>query len=145
MTPWVSDPHSVGRNDARNREPAVHDRFTLQSAIILVMPSLLARAALVCLVVSALPGPAAGGDDHRGLRQALARDEIVSFKTILDWIEQRYVGRIVEVELEDDDGELIYEVDLLSPQGDLIEFEFDARSGEMLDIDGHDPEAARRP
>ncbi|WP_420468640.1 PepSY domain-containing protein [Panacagrimonas sp.] len=86
------------------------------------------------------------GDDHQGLRQALERNEIVSFKTILDWIEENYVGQIVEVELEDDDDDelLIYEVDLLTPRGDKLEFEFDARSGQLLNIEGRDLEAARR-
>ncbi len=102
---------------------------------------------MMCLALSlsclALPA-ATRADDHRGLREALERNELVSFRSIIDWIESQFVGRIVEVEMEDDDGELIYEVDLLTPHGDMLEFEFDARTGELLKISGRNIERARR-
>lgn len=99
------------------------------------------RFLLLCLPLVITPLHA---DSHQGLRSALERNEIVPFRNILEWIEQHYVGRIVEVELEDDDDELIYEVDLLTPRGDVIEFEFDARSGDLKRVKGRDVDAARR-
>lgn len=68
-------------------------------------------APLVSLVLALLIGASVRADDHSGLREALDRNEIVSFKSLLDWIERRYVGKVVEVELEDDEGRLIYEID----------------------------------
>ncbi|HKY92794.1 MAG TPA: PepSY domain-containing protein [Nevskiaceae bacterium] len=88
--------------------------------------------------------PPAAPVEHMGLREALERNEIVSFKSILDWIEQHYVGKVVEVELEDEDDDLQYEVELLTPNGNVIEFEFDARTGELQAIKGRDVESARR-
>ena len=100
---------------------------------------------MLLLAIAAGFAPAIhSGEDHSGLREALARKEIVSFETILEWIEQRYVGEIVEVELENEDHEMHYEVDLLSPHGDLIEFDFDARTGKVLNIEGQNIERARR-
>lgn len=79
------------------------------------------------------------------LRQALQRNELVSFTSILDWIEARYVGKVVEVELEDEYGRLKYEVDLLTPDGDMLEFQFNARDGGLIGINGPNIERARRP
>lgn len=82
--------------------------------------------------------------DHGGLRGALERNEVVPFKSIVDWIETHYVGKIVEVELEDEDGQINYEVDLLAPTGDMLEFEFNAHSGALLSIKGQNIDGARR-
>lgn len=101
-------------------------------------------APLLPLVLALLTGASVRADDHSGLREALDRNEIVSFKSLLDWIERRYVGKVVEVELEDDEGRLVYEIDLLSPQGDLLEFVFDARSGDLLLLKGRNVDAALR-
>lgn len=74
--------------------------------------------------------------DHEDLRRALERNELVSLRTLFDWIEARYEGRIIEVEIDDDDDMLIYEVEMLTPQGNKIEFEFDARSGDLMSLKG---------
>ena len=110
-----------------------------------VMKLPLPALAILCTATVLIPGVAVGDDDHDGLRDALARDELVSFRSIFDWIEQRYDGRVLEVELEDDDDMLVYEVDLLTPGGHKIEFEFDARSGALIAIKGRAVPAAKQP
>lgn len=104
-----------------------------------------ALIALPCLLPLLTSSAAAGEPAPSDLRQALQRNELVSFISILDWIEARYVGKVVEVELEDEYGRLEYEVDLLTPDGDLLEFEFNARDGSLLGINGPNIERARRP
>ncbi|MES0874697.1 PepSY domain-containing protein [Sinimarinibacterium thermocellulolyticum] len=104
-------------------------------------PPLLATCAGALL----LPLAAGGDGDHDRLRSALARDELVSMRSIFDWITQRYDGRIVEVELEDDDGLLVYEVDLLTAEGQKIEFEFDARDGALIAVKGRAIPTPRAP
>lgn len=88
---------------------------------------------------SAAPPPAS-----KSLREAIARNEIVPLKSIMDWIEEHYLGQVVEVELENESGYFGYEVDLLSPAGSKIEFRFDARSGELLSVTGKDLDKAKR-
>lgn len=88
--------------------------------------------------------PAAPPIDENDLRDAVRRNELVSLNTIVDWIDRHYVGKIIEVELSEEKGRLDYEVDLLTPYGDLLEFDFDARSGKLLSVDGHNIERARR-
>lgn len=46
---------------------------------------------------------------------------------------QRYPGaRLLEAELEEDDGYFIYEVELLTAEGTVRELEVDARDGRIL-------------
>lgn len=58
---------------------------------------------------------------------------IVSLEDLLQLALQRYPGaRLLEAELEDEDGKYVYEVELLTGVGAVRELEFDARSGELL-------------
>lgn len=102
--------------------------------------------ALPCLLPLA-PDAAAGSAEPApsDLREALQRNELVSFTSILDWIEAHYVGKVVEVGLENEHDRLEYEVDLLTPDGDLLEFEFNARDGSLISVQGPNLERARRP
>jgi uncharacterized membrane protein YkoI len=43
---------------------------------------------------------------------------------------------MIEAELEREDGLWVYEVKLLRPNGRVVEALFDARSGELLAIEG---------
>jgi uncharacterized membrane protein YkoI len=47
-------------------------------------------------------------------------------------------GRVIEVELERDDGRWIYELELVSPEGRLYEMEIDAASGTVLEVEQED-------
>ncbi len=47
-------------------------------------------------------------------------------------------GRVSEVELEEEDGMTIYEIELVTPDGRLIEVEIDAASGRILALDQDD-------
>ena len=109
-----------------------------------LMPRL-AGGLLMLLAVLLPPSSAAPVEQgQKSLREAVGRNEIVSLKSIMDWIEEHYEGQVIEVELENDAGFFGYEVDLLSPSGSKIEFQFDARSGELLSISGRDIEQAKR-
>ncbi|TDU28947.1 peptidase YpeB-like protein [Panacagrimonas perspica] len=80
----------------------------------------------------------------KSLREAVERNEIVPLKSIMDWIESHYRGQVVEVELENEGGDFGYEIDLLTPEGSKIEFQFDARTGDLRSVSGKDIEGARR-
>lgn len=103
------------------------------------------RARLFALLLSiALAAPAAGDDDHDAVRRARQRGEIVPLAGILADAESRYEGRMIEVELEEDDGIVVYELEMLTPQGKIIELTYDARSGAFLGDEGAGRAAARR-
>lgn len=88
-------------------------------------------------------------EDAALAREAVRNGNFVAVESLLDWIEARYHGRAIEVELEEEDegdGEPpTYEIEWLTPQQHVVEFEFDARNGELLEVEGRGLEAARRP
>lgn len=95
----------------------------------------LKRIAAVWLLVGVW-GPALAGDDHERARDALSAGEIQPLTAILGRAEQLLGGRMIEAELEREDGLWVYEVKLLRPNGRVVEALFDARSGELLAIEG---------
>lgn len=108
-----------------------------------LLPRLLlpALAALLALL-AASPAPA---DEHwHDLHETVREGRIVPLPEILDWLEARYVGQVLEVELECDNGRMVYEVEMLGPQGQVVEFEFDAASGEPIGMEGVNINGMRR-
>ncbi|MGB0212095.1 PepSY domain-containing protein [Algiphilus sp.] len=98
------------------------------------------RAAAL-LIACGLPlsgtGPAMADDiDWRDVHQRVESGEYVPLATVLDWLEARYVGQVIEVEMEREDGIPVYEVEMVGPQGQVVEFEFDAADGSLIGIDG---------
>lgn len=53
-------------------------------------------------------------------------------------LQQYPKARLLEVELEDEKGKYIYEVELLTPSGGVRELEFDARNGRLLSDEEED-------
>jgi uncharacterized membrane protein YkoI len=100
------------------------------------------RIAAVCLLLAAIP--VAADDDRAALREAVRSGQLVPLTQLIDWVQTRYFGEIIEVELERDDGFWVYEIELLAPTGAKIEFEFDARTGDLLEVEGRNLEGARR-
>ncbi|WFM70459.1 PepSY domain-containing protein [Halomonas sp. CKK8] len=100
-----------------------------------------ALAALLTLL-AASPTPA--DEAWRDLHQAVREGRVVPLPEILDWLEERYAGQVLEVELERDDGRMLYEVEMLGPQGQVVEFEFDAASGELIGMEGVNINGMRR-
>jgi len=94
---------------------------------------------------SAPSDPAAAGSageqsEQDEARRALQAGEIVPLSKILAEVEGRFRGKLVEIELEHDettDGaakRLIYEIEILTPEGDLVEAIYDARTGAFLSV-----------
>lgn len=76
--------------------------------------------------------------DYETARQAVDRGDMLPLEQILARIEALHPGRIVEVELEDEDGLWLYEIEVLTPEGRLIEIELDARTGAILGYEEDD-------
>lgn len=102
----------------------------------------------------ALPsGARADEDDQERARQAMLAGDVRPLSELLGRLETMYEGDVIEVELEDaeddmrgPDGQLIfvYEIKILTPQGNLVKLEFNAKNLELLTVYGHDSEKARK-
>ena len=88
------------------------------------------------LILCLLAGPAfADRNDHDRARRALEAGEILPLTQILAVAEGARSGRVIEIELERDDGRWIYELELVTPEGRLYEMEIDAATGAVVGIE----------
>jgi uncharacterized membrane protein YkoI len=71
-------------------------------------------------------------EGHNEARRLTESGAILPLEDIMQSIQQEQPGRILEVELERDDGLYLYEVEILDAQGVVWEFKLDAKSGEIL-------------
>ena len=99
-----------------------------------------------CLMLPVV-GYAGDRDQERALK-ALRAGEVLPLRTMLDEVESRFSGDILEVELDDDeeDGRRIwtYKIKLISPDGNVIKLRLDAKTKEILQIKGRGAEKARK-
>jgi len=74
-------------------------------------------------------------EDFERARQLVSEGKIVPLDTILKRTEIKSGWRLLEVEFERDDGQWIYELEVLKKDGDVIELEYDAETGDFLGVD----------
>ena len=96
------------------------------------------RLLLAAILVLQPAMPAAQFLDHEVARRAVGRGDVMPLEQILALIEARYPGRILEVELEDEDGLWLYEIEILTPTGRVLEIELDPRTGAILSLEEDD-------
>lgn len=63
---------------------------------------------------------------------------IAPLQQFIDDALSRYPGRFLEAELELDDGRYIYELEVVTGDYRVMELEYDAVSGELLDVEEDD-------
>lgn len=83
----------------------------------------------------ALPA-AADDDDHDRARAAVESGRIRPLAQLLATVEQRYVGQVVETDLDDDDDRWIYTFKLLPPSGHVYRVKLDATTGAVVGTRG---------
>ena len=91
---------------------------------------------LVALAVGASPVAVHADDDWLELHREVEAGRILALPTVLNRLEADYIGQVVEVEFERDDGRAIYEIEMIGPDGQIVEFEVDAETGELMSIEG---------
>lgn len=70
--------------------------------------------------------------DHDVAREALRRGDVLPLDKILAIVRQHVQGDVVEVELENEGGQLVYEFKLLASDGRLIKVYASARDGMII-------------
>jgi len=100
---------------------------------------------LLCALLALCAMPArADKRDHDLARQALQAGTVLPLRAILDIVEARYPGQIMEVEFDHDDGEFEYELKVLQADGRLIKLKLDARNGQVLKASSKRDKSRRR-
>ncbi|MEX0950758.1 MAG: PepSY domain-containing protein [Gammaproteobacteria bacterium] len=68
-------------------------------------------------------------DEIRRLKEA---GSIMPLEDIIVKMRRDYPGRIIEIELDEDDGLYVYEIEYVDDDGMVWDLELDARNGELL-------------
>ena len=77
-------------------------------------------------------GKGGHGDSREKLEEARRYGTIMPIELILKTLKQKLKGEILEIELDDKDGRLYYEIYYLDSEGRRIEINVDAATGEIL-------------
>jgi len=77
----------------------------------------------------------ADDDDHERIYKMRQSGEILSLEEILKISRQKVSGQVIEVELEQEKGALIYELEILDKHSKVWEVEIDAVSGQVLKVE----------
>ena len=86
----------------------------------------------LALLLAATPAASRDLDQDEAL-QLRREGLILPLESLLQQVKQRYPGaRLLEAELEEDDGRYIYEIELLTADGVARELEVNARDGRLL-------------
>jgi len=74
-------------------------------------------------------------DDHERARQALAEGLVLPLSTVLARLqEQGWPGQVLKVEFEHEQGQYIYEILLLQPDGRVAKLDVDAQNAQVLKV-----------
>jgi len=111
------------------------------------MKNLLILCTFICsaALLSSAATVSRASDRHIDLHGAVERGEIVPLSQLFSYLQDRYHGNIIEIELEEDDGRLEYEIEMIGPDGQVAEFTFDAKLGILLEIEGYNIKAMEKP
>jgi len=96
------------------------------------MAARLARTLTLLLLLLTGSVDVAIADDVDRVRQLRSNDAILPLSTILAGIEHRFPGTLLEVELEDEHGQVLYELEMLGRDQVIRTIKVDARSGRIL-------------
>jgi uncharacterized membrane protein YkoI len=76
--------------------------------------------------------------DHDDALRAVEMRQALPLTRIMSIAQEAVPGEIVEIELDNEDDRLIYEVKILARNGRVREVEIDARTGAVLQVEDED-------
>jgi uncharacterized membrane protein YkoI len=93
-----------------------------------LLPAILVSLALPALAQDVKP-------DHERAADAVATGAVLPLAEVLARLAQTHPGDVIEVELDDEDGIVVYDLDIVTPDGRLLEIEINAATGAVLDVE----------
>ena len=91
----------------------------------------------VLLIAFMLLGPlhaAFADDDYMEAKRLLETGQILPLEDLLKNLRQTLPGKVLDIELEREDHQIVYEVELLGEDGVIKEVYINARTGKVLSI-----------
>lgn len=79
-------------------------------------------------------GNMASAGDHERARVLLEQGKILSLSEIMKRASSQFPGKILEVELEEKNGLIVYEIEFLGEQGVIMEMLIDAGTGQLISV-----------
>jgi len=101
-----------------------HTHFTIH-----IIPGILLGIMALCPLQLAQ-----ADDDYIEARRLNVSGEILPLEDILKNIKLTFPGKILEIELEQEDGKIIYEVEILGTDGVVREIYINAKTGKLLSV-----------
>ena len=92
------------------------------------------RILCACLALwSAMPyGLLRADEDYREAQRLRQSGKILPLETIVQRAKAVHPGKLLDIELEHDDGRYVYELELLDERGVVWELKYDAATGILL-------------
>lgn len=90
---------------------------------------------LLLIIIAGGGLPAWADDDHERAWRAVQSGRALPLVEILQRLEGRIGGDVIEVEFEREDGRYVYEFTVITPSGRVREITVDALSAEILEIE----------
>ena len=98
---------------------------------------------LACSLFTA-PAWAGSHGDHELALQAVQSGQVLPLTTVLERLAREHPGQVLEVELERKAQQWIYEIKLLSTDGQLMKLKLDAGTAEILRVKVREPKPTPR-
>lgn len=119
--------------------------FSLPGLLMTTSSFWLRRSTPLLLAFSFLATPAwaSDRDDHERALQAVQSGQVLPLTTVLERLGRQHPGQVLEVELERDGGQWIYEIKLLSADGQLLKLKLDAGTAAVVRMKVREPKPAR--
>jgi uncharacterized membrane protein YkoI len=112
----------------------------------MLLASFTRARALVALLMAAglslaIASPAETDEDHDGDQHPIEASEAAPLQWLLARIRQDFTATVLQVELENEtsgrERRSVYQVKVLTPEGDVLKLEYDAKTLELLTLKGH--------
>ena len=96
--------------------------------------SLIVYTLLVGIIILSPLQIAQADDDYIEARRLQDSGQILPLETILKNIRQVFPGKIIEIDLEKENGRIVYELEILGEDGVVREIYINAKTGKLLSV-----------
>jgi uncharacterized membrane protein YkoI len=93
---------------------------------------------VLCCACAGWAEDSRAGEDHREARRLLETGRILPLERIVERAKAAHPGKLLDIELERDDGRYVYELELVDEHGVVWELKYDAATGALLERERED-------